>query len=117
MPPRGRPGLLILLGTGARVLDEGGGAEPTGRPGEEKGSGSVDCLPHRLPILVGSDMRMRKWTGRSESIEREGVGVAREKESWWRWYWVDACCASLRGACLGRQRGQSGPDGACQIHD
>lgn len=49
-PPSFWPWLLIL-GTETRGFDCGGGAEPTVRPGWEKGSLSLEGLPQRLPIV------------------------------------------------------------------
>lgn len=52
-PPNFWPWLLIF-GTEARGFDCRGGAEPTGRPGWEKGSFSLEGLPQRLPIVSRS---------------------------------------------------------------
>ena len=57
-PPRvrGGPPTVLLpaaaLGTGADFA--GAGAEPRGRPGSAKGSGS--CLPQMLPMLSDLDL-------------------------------------------------------------
>ena len=40
------------------------GADPTVRPGWEKGSESLDCLPQRLPIVVRYDEG--RWGGKVE---------------------------------------------------
>lgn len=77
-----------MLGRGARGLDEGGRAEPTGRPGEEKGSGLGDCLPHRLPIFGAEGWWMLKWDdGGAGAMEGGGVDAAVVEESWLGWYW------------------------------
>ncbi len=48
-----RPGPPTLEGIDARALGErGGGADPSVRPGWEKGSVSLDSLPQMLPMFV-----------------------------------------------------------------
>lgn len=54
-PPSFRGGPPTFLGTGA-VPEAGGGADPSGRPGWEKGSDSV--LPQQFPMF---SMRFWRW--------------------------------------------------------
>lgn len=43
----------MILGTGARGFEDEGGAEPTVRPGWEKGSEVLDSLPQSAPMAGG----------------------------------------------------------------
>ncbi len=54
--------MVAFLGTEDILEFDGGGAEPTVRPGWEKGSGE-DSLPQRLPIFVGFGWRWRERAG------------------------------------------------------
>jgi len=50
-PPSVLPGAWeLILGTGARGFEDEGGAEPTVRPGWEKGSEVFDSLPQSAPM-------------------------------------------------------------------